>query len=151
MGWGLGRACRPSGLSSSSLCSHRAPARPTAPSGSSAAAPGTFCTITMSMGRGPTASNGSKICRAARTGKNDGVQRPRCAGKAEMGSVPTGAWEASCTPYLPRVARATQASLPAPGLGSPTLESCFSNPSLPGASLLRMINNWHINWAFRRH
>lgn len=70
--------------------SRRGPARPTAPSGSSAAAPGTFCTTTTSTASGRLASSGCAIWPAAANGKSVGAPRPRCAAR-EVKEMHSGA------------------------------------------------------------
>lgn len=81
--------------------SRRAPARPTAPSGRSAAAPDTSCTTTTSTASGPPASSGGGTWPAAGSGRSAAAPRPRCGG-ARGSAGGAGALTAPSPPSGPR-------------------------------------------------
>lgn len=91
--------------------SRRAPAKPTAPSGSSAAAPGTSCATTTSTGSGRRASSGGATWTAVSSGRSAGARRLRCAREAGVGA----------RPGRPS-AQATLAPAPGPGILESTAE-----------------------------
>lgn len=117
VGFGLGpRGGRCSGfqLRRTTRRSRRAPAKPTMPSGSSAAALGTSCTTTMSTASGRPASSGGATWTAAVNGRIAGARRPRCAREAEGGGVGVALSSLGASPGRPN-AQATPRHVPGPG------------------------------------